>query len=152
MKTPGAGPGFGLVQRQRLQPPGRHHSSVHIGTGLLRSQRRSAQSLASMIEALRAQPPEPTPVARQTQAEASDVATEIKAAAMMSEARIRPIDSPPHDTKAQIVPAHLVDSMWSFPAPARNRSRKIKQAVERRSPTGNASALTCDRSSGEGLS
>ena len=43
-----------------------------------------------MIEALRAQPPEPTPVARQTQAEASDVATDIKAAAMMSEARIRP--------------------------------------------------------------
>ena len=118
---------------------------------LRRSQARKAESFARTTDALRARADAPKPSARQTQAEASDVATDIKAAAMMSEARIRPIDSPPHDTKAQIVPAHLVDSMWSLPAPARNRSRKIKQAVERRSPTGNASALPCDRSSEEGL-
>jgi len=30
------------------QPPGRHHNMVQIGTGLLRSQRRSAKSFASM--------------------------------------------------------------------------------------------------------
>ena len=54
---------------------------MHTGTGLRCSHRRSAQNLASMTEALRAHPPEPRPVARQTQAEASEVAADIKAAA-----------------------------------------------------------------------
>jgi hypothetical protein len=66
---------------------------VHTGTGLWRSHRRKAKNLASMIEALRAHPPEPKPVERHTQAEASDEATDIKAAATTSEARIRPISS-----------------------------------------------------------
>jgi hypothetical protein len=77
---------------------------VQTGTGLRRSQRRNAQNLASMIEALRAQPPEATPVARQTQAEASEVAADIRAAATTSEARNRPIYSALlTDTKASML-------------------------------------------------
>jgi len=41
--------GPGRIIRQFDQPPGRHHKRVQIGTGLLRSQRRSAKSLASMM-------------------------------------------------------------------------------------------------------
>ncbi len=73
------------------QYPGRHHVSVHTGTGLLRSHRRKAKSLASMMLALRAQPAELRPTAWQTHAEASDVAADIKAAATTSDARVRPI-------------------------------------------------------------
>ena len=79
------------IAYRRRHHPGRQYTTVHTGTGLWRSQRRNAQNLASMIEPLRAQPPEPTPVARQTHAEASDVATEANAAAIISETRIRPI-------------------------------------------------------------
>jgi len=43
-----AGPGRIIPQFDR-QPPGRHHKMVQTGTGLLRSQRRSAKSLASMM-------------------------------------------------------------------------------------------------------
>jgi hypothetical protein len=64
---------------------------VQIGTTLFRSHRRSAKSFASMIEALRATPPEPAPMARQTQAEASVEAAESKTMAAASESRMRPI-------------------------------------------------------------
>jgi hypothetical protein len=64
---------------------------VQTGTGLRCSHRRSAWNFASATEALRPHPPEPTPTARQTQADASDEATESREAATTSEARIRPI-------------------------------------------------------------
>jgi hypothetical protein len=71
--------------------PGRHQVSVQTGTRLLRSHRRSAKSFASMIDALRADPPEPAPTARQTHAEASDEAATSKSVPTASESRIRPI-------------------------------------------------------------
>jgi hypothetical protein len=64
---------------------------VQTGTGLRRSQLRNAHSLASTMDQLRPQPPVPTPVARQTQADASDEASAIKVAARASEAKVRPI-------------------------------------------------------------
>jgi hypothetical protein len=91
---------------------------VHTGTGLWRSQRRNAQNLASMIEPLRAQPPEPRPVARQTHAEASDVATEVNAAAIISEAKIRPIQPSLTLRTCPFGGYNLVDSVCSA-APAR---------------------------------
>jgi hypothetical protein len=80
-----------LSRRRAAYRPGRQYSSVQTGTGLLRSQLRSAQNLASMIEALRPKPPAPTPVARQTQAEASDDTAASKVAATTAETRIRPM-------------------------------------------------------------
>ena len=76
------------------QPPGRHHRIVQTGIGLLRSHRRNAQILASTTEELRAHPPEPRPVARQTQAEASDEAPASIVAATASEAKMRTMSSP----------------------------------------------------------
>src|SRR4030081_1975403 len=64
---------------------------VQTGTGLWRSHRRSAWNFASATEMPRPIPPEPTPTARHTQADASDEATESRDAATTSEARIRPI-------------------------------------------------------------
>jgi hypothetical protein len=75
----------------RRYHPGRHHVSVQIGTRLFRSQRRNAKSLASMMEALCAHPPEPAPMARQTHAEASVEAAASKSVPARSESRIRPI-------------------------------------------------------------
>ena len=96
MKTPGAGPGSAIACPARVpQPPGRHHRIVQTGTGLLRSHRRNAQILASTTDTLRAQPPEPRPAARQTQAEASDEAPASNVAATASEAKMRTIFLPP---------------------------------------------------------
>ena len=75
--------------------PGRHHRIVQIGTGLRCSHRRNAPSLASMMEKLRAPPPEPRPAATQTQAEALDEAAESKTAATTSEIRVRCIYASP---------------------------------------------------------
>src|SRR5215470_14914982 len=75
-----------------------------------------------MMDTLRPHPPEPTPVARQTQAEASEEATDSKAAATTSEARIRPIQPSREHTNATSLPAHFVDCVD-------------------RSPSGNASPL-----------
>jgi hypothetical protein len=94
MKNPGRKPpGFAIVARagRRRHPPGRHHKIVQTGTGLLRSHRRNAHSLASTMEGLRAHPPDPRPAARQTQAEASVGASVSNEAATTSKARIRPM-------------------------------------------------------------
>src|SRR5712672_1787491 len=64
---------------------------VQTGTGPRCSHRRNAWNFAPATVALRPMPPEPTPTARHTQADASEEATESRDAAITSEARIRPI-------------------------------------------------------------
>jgi hypothetical protein len=60
---------------------------VQTGNALIRSHRRSANSLASMMFQLRAQAVPLSPPARQVQAEASDETTASKATATTNEAR-----------------------------------------------------------------
>jgi hypothetical protein len=66
---------------------------VQTGSGLLRSHRRSAKSLASMMSYARANPLEPSPVAKQAHAEASEGANVSKEPATTNAVRIRPISS-----------------------------------------------------------
>ena len=61
---------------------------VQTGNALIRSHRRSANSLASMMFQLRAQAVPLSPAARQVQAEASDETTASKATATTNEASI----------------------------------------------------------------
>src|SRR5262245_33868869 len=79
---------FCFIVLRRLDQP--HHRMVQTGNALIRSHRRSANSLASMMFQLRAQAVPLSPAARQVQAqaEASDETTASKATATTSEASI----------------------------------------------------------------
>ena len=77
---------FCFIVLRRLDQP--HQRMVQTGNALIRSHRRSANSLASMMFQLRAQAVPLSPAARQVQAEASDEATASKATATTSAASI----------------------------------------------------------------
>src|SRR2546429_6561310 len=81
-------------QPYREKPAVRNDRGDRGDVGIIRSPVR-----ASVLPDLRPHPPEPRPAARQTQADASDEATESREAATTSEANIRPI-----------LPPHLIDN------------------------------------------
>ena len=81
----------------------RQYRIVQTGIGLRRSHLRNAISLASMMFQLRPTVVPPTPPARHTQAEASDIPVASRAAVTTSVARVALIiDSPTHSPSGHI--------------------------------------------------
>jgi hypothetical protein len=81
----------------------RQYRIVQTGIGLRRSHLRNAISLASMMFQLRPTVVPPTPPARHTQAEASDIPVASRAAVTTSVARVALIiDSPTHSPSEHI--------------------------------------------------
>ena len=87
MKTPGRSPGFDF-DHKNASARQRHHISVHTCKALMRSQRRNASILASMMFQCRAHADPLNPTARQVHADASDDAMASKATPIASEASI----------------------------------------------------------------